>query len=253
MFVSTGRVAVASLCLFSATSRDLPASASSFAASWLVRFPFLADTKHIASSHASLQHMQGPNSLQSLSNYMVASQQAMGGGMGPRISLKVERLLGAEDYSFSRALTSPAVEEKEVRLSDASAPPAARCPPPSFSPSLPPSTSASSSDPSLRSAAAHDAGFDSLLTCTLFLTQLDHILRERMLSWEQLSVRGTPGDGRVGILQLLGDSLNTIRLVNSQPSAFQLRSATPAAKAHGNDNNHSDYRHLHDDHSLGRT
>ncbi|GIX63829.1 CAF1 family ribonuclease [Babesia caballi] len=170
---------------------DLPESVEEFRVHWTKKFRNTLDTKYIAEFHETASAPQHSATLKGLFDHMCGSEPT--GAGGTRFS--VQPLSG----------TSWRLPSSVVPLLSAEA--------------LRKHTSTNS----VETGQLHDAGYDSLMTCIVFVLQTARIIRSRHMGWDRLaSGTGTVRIESPAFLQAFGAANNCIRLVKSQPNAINL-------------------------------
>lgn len=193
---------------------ELPESIQEFKAAWLQLFPQTLDTKYLAEAHELLVSLQPPATLKGLNDFMAeAAAQTRGvpGGSLP-VTFEVNSLPGVEyslPFDAALAATPPAAEGAD---------------------SSPTSAGGEASDTPVEPVeeldSSHEAGYDALMTSTVLIHQLGHILGKKRLPWAQLDFgplrKRAPDDARRSLSEALPLSINRIRLVRAQPNVVNL-------------------------------
>lgn len=177
---------------------ELPDSVEVFKKRWTEKFRSTLDTKYIAEFHDAVVATQYSATLKALFDHMCA----MATKYDTKLRFDVQPLPGTS-WSFPSAVLPLLSKESFTRAS--------------YEPYDTTSV--------LRCAAeqSHDAGYDSLMTCIVFILQASRILGAKYLNWEKLiSADGSSGLKTQLLLEAISSVNNCIRLVKSQPNSINL-------------------------------
>eukprot|EP00371_Babesia_bovis_P001573 XP_001610220.1 CAF1 family ribonuclease containing protein [Babesia bovis T2Bo] len=170
---------------------ELPEGVEEFRKSWTERFRNTFDTKYIGEFHESVAAPQHSATLRGLFDHMCSTESANKAGQ----RFRVHTLPGTSWHLPSTVL-----------------------------PLLDNGTSTDISTNTGKTTQSHDAGYDSFMTCLVFILQCDRILRSKHLKWDRLASDGTDHLDHNTLLDNLSSVSNCIRLVKSQPNAINLSS-----------------------------
>ncbi|SJK86398.1 CAF1 family ribonuclease [Babesia microti strain RI] len=154
---------------------DLPESIDEFKRIWIKKFAQTFDTKYISECHPTLSSLQLPSTLKGLFEYMCAVESSQ----KDKTKLQINTLPNTKwIYPVCMRGLMDTVCHSVDDLEDKS----------------------------------HDAGYDSLMTCIIFILQSNYILREQNSQTTKLSSIG----------DTMSLALNRIRLVKTQPNMIYL-------------------------------
>jgi len=186
---------------------ELPDNIQEFKAAWLQLFPQTLDTKYLAEAHELLVSLQPPATLKGLCDFMTeAAAQTQGTPGGPLpATFELDMLPGVE---YVLPGSSPSAAAGAAAAPDAAGGTAGV------------EAAAEEID------SSHEAGYDALMTSSVLIHQLGHILGKKRLGWSQLDFgplkRRAPDDARRSLSEALPLSINRIRLVRAQPNVVNL-------------------------------
>ncbi|ORM40846.1 Poly(A)-specific ribonuclease PARN [Babesia sp. Xinjiang] len=179
---------------------DLPDTVDDFRKSWTSKFRNTLDTKYIGEFHDSVAVPQHAATLRGLFDHMCSTEPC--GSVGVKFS--VHTLRGTSWRLPSGVL--PLLCKNRMGVENVS-------------------PDCGIGDFESTSGQSHDAGYDSFMTCIIFVLQCGRILRCKHLNWDKLKVKGvTESLDYASFLEAIGSVNNCIRLVKSQPNSINLSS-----------------------------
>lgn len=179
---------------------ELPNSAEEFKRRWTERFQNTLDTKYISEFHDAVAAPHYSSTLKGLFDYMCHVESAN----AKRLSFEVQPLHGTSwqlPSAFLPLLASQnsAKENKDVDCEG--------------------------DIPCKTLEQSHDAGYDSFMTCIVFIIQVNRILGTKYLNWDKIATKEQGGGIQSNLLlDTIGSVNNCIRLVKSQPNSINLSS-----------------------------
>ncbi|GFE54983.1 CAF1 family ribonuclease [Babesia ovis] len=199
---------------------DLPESVDEFRKVWTDKFRNTLDTKYIGEFHEVVSAPQHAATLRGLFDHMCTTE--LGNSVQQRFAVytlagtswflpsTVLPLLHHEDSGSSATTSKTNVNKTKPRCTNKTinAEIDKKC------------TTSCIQESSM--SQSHDAGYDSFMTCVVFILQCDRILRSKHLKWDKLLLE--TGLDHVALLGSIGSANNCIRLVKSQPNSINLSS-----------------------------
>ncbi|CDR93999.1 CAF1 family ribonuclease containing protein, putative [Babesia bigemina] len=177
---------------------ELPESVEEFRKLWTDKFRNTLDTKYIAEFHDAVASTQQSSTLKGLFDHMCATEPTAPGGT----TISVHPLPGTSWVLPPAVLPLLAKTGTPAEIS---------------------ADSFKTADGSATVMQSHDAGYDSFMTCVLFVLQSGRILRSKHANWDKLCASSPDGSlNALALLEHIGPSTNCIRLVKSQPNAINL-------------------------------
>ncbi|GBE60817.1 CAF1 family ribonuclease [Babesia ovata] len=177
---------------------ELPESVEDFRKRWTDKFRNTLDTKYIAEFHDVVAAPQQSSTLKGLFDHMCATEPTLPGGT----TFSVHPLPGTSWVLPPAVLPLLAKTKRPAEIS---------------------ADSFKAADVGATVMQSHDAGYDSFMTCVLFVLQAGRILRAKHVNWDKLYTSSPDGSlNTLGLLEHIGSSTNCIRLVKSQPNAINL-------------------------------